>query len=157
MDMSYLPLDDDAQDVDMEDPQDEVGPSAVTVVVPTAAQDGPAEVEIPSPSPYPGSPAQQFHDSGFNYILLKYYDTERQCLTGLCGFAALANEKVKVAVEKILPDLALPNISGASRLTIWKEVDLDDATVIESYRTFEDEALHSGSIIILQNQLSAEE
>lgn len=163
MDVLNPSLDDDSEDVEMEDHQDEVDPEVGPDDGATVTQDGPTDTETSQPSSterivtVASSPVERFHESGFIYILLKHYDTERQSLTGLCGIAAKRNEKVKEAVEKILPDLALSKISDASTLTIWKEVGLDNAKVIEPDSTFENEILTSGSIIILQDQPSAEE
>lgn len=163
MDVLNPSLEDDSEDVEMEDQQDEVDPEVVPDDGATVTEDGPTDVETLQPSStertvtVASSPAGRFHESGFTYIILKHYDTERQSLTGLCGIAAKRNKKVKEAVKKILPDLALSKVSDASTLTIWKEVGLDNAKVIEPYSTFEDEELTSGSIIILQTQPSAEE
>lgn len=163
MDVLNPSLEDESEDVEMEDHQDEVGPEVVPVDGAIAAQDGPPDVDTSQPSStdrtvtVTSSDVERFHNSGFTYILLKHYDSEQQSLTGLRGITAPRNQKVKEAVENVLLDLALPKLSDASTLTIWKEVGLDDAKVIEPYKTFEDEDLTFGSVIILQNKPSAEE
>ena len=163
MDVLNPNLEDDSEDVEMEDHQDEVISLEVRSGDSTVAQDRPAVVDTTHPSatdrPVTSTPSlvEQFHDSGFIYIFIKHYDTERQKLTGLCGIAAKKNGTVKEAVQKSLPGLALPKVSDASTIAIWKEVGLDSAKLIEPYSTFQDENLTSGSIIILQSQPSAEE
>jgi len=162
MDTMNPSLEDESEDVEMEDDQNE-GPEVVPVDGATATQSGPTDADTSQPSStdstvtVDSSHVQRFHVSGYLYILLKHYDSEQQSLTGLCGIAAKRNENVKEAVERGLQNLALPKLSDASTLTIWKELGLDNAREIEPYRTFEDECLISGSIIILQTKLSAEE
>lgn len=162
MDVMNPNPEDESEDVEMEDDQDE-GPEVVPVDDATATQGGPTNLDTPQPSStdrsvtVASSHVDHFLNSNYTYILIKHYDSEQQSLTGLCGIAAKSNEKVKEAVEKVLLDLAFPKVSDASEWTIWKEVSLDYAQVIEPYRTFGNEGLMSGSIIILQNKLSAEE
>lgn len=147
----------------MEDHQDEIATPAAPVGDSTVTQGGPSNADASHTPPTSDedndrpSLLEYFNCEGFIYILLKHYDTERQCFTAMCGFAVKETDKVTKAIEKVLPELALPKISNASTLTIWKEVGLDNARIIESYSTFEDEGLTSGSVIILQNKPSAEE
>ncbi|KAI9872012.1 MAG: hypothetical protein M1830_002160, partial [Pleopsidium flavum] len=92
----------------------------------------------------------QLFTSDFVYIFLKHYDAGKQQLTAVCGLLVNKKHKVLEIVKEHLADADIPHRTQTSTWTIWKEVDLNTAKVVVSGRSFEDEDLVHGSILISQ-------
>jgi len=100
------------------------------------------------------SSTNQLFTSDLVYIFLKHYDVGKQSLTAKCGFVTNKKHKILETVKAILADAEIPH---RSTWTIWKEVDLNSAKVVDPGRSFEDEDLVHGSILISQISPTTEE
>lgn len=136
------------EDIDMEDDQDEASPlrEPNEVVIESAAVEPAATNHAPPPPP-----------PDFIYFFLKHFDTEQQSLTPICSRIIESNKKVVDTVQKAMADVSLPQMTPTSTWTIYKETGLQDVKQIDSHRTFKDENLTDGSILIAQITPTPEE
>lgn len=155
------------EDVEMGDGQVEVSPPMPTgaPLVPEGSPVAPApsdntaelaEVERSAREGISTADLLRF-DLKYVYIFIKYYDTEKQSLTAVRGLLCERKEMVLEAVRSSLVNTDIPPKPQASIWTVWKEVDLNNARMIEPSKTFDDEYIGHGSIFIAQVKPSEEE
>ncbi len=136
------------EDVDMEDEQGEVSS-------PTEPND--IVVEPPAVEPAVNDHPPQPPPPDFIYFFLKHFDTEQQSLTPVCSMIIESNKKVVDTVQKAMADVSIPQMAPTSTWTIYEETGLQTVKQIDPHRTFNDEDLTDGSILIAQITPTAEE